>query len=637
MKDDIRPRNKRIEQLETELYDPNLEHGQRLRRKIHGPSLELEKDFTDNEYERLINAQAKYKIPTSVFKKIFMLVFGFFLITVIVAGVSLYENQQTVSEDLIAMEVIGQPFVDGGEDLQLQIRVQNFNEQGLELPDVIISYPKDSSPDSEQIFLRRALSNVESKGRVTEDFTIELFGQEGDIRDIDVTLEYRIEGSSSIFVKEAVHQVIIRSTPTDLTIEAPDTLVRNQEVALKFNVGSNSIQQIDNTTLRVDYPRGFEFIRSSLPADFNNNIWYFDNLDEPKTIEVVGRLAALEGQGQSFNAAFGKQNTLNKNQIDTVFNAQTHTIEIQKSFIESSIAINGIIADSSSIRGGGDMEVVISYENTLSEALQNIQLVLQLEGELYDPTRISLQSGFFNSAESNILFDETTASQLSTLAPGQRGELRFRLFSKDLVSSAGILANPFVNLSLDVEATRVGGTTDQAFAVASHRVRANSDISVVPKAQYYEGPFDNNGPIPPRVNAETTYTLTFQVINSSNAIENAELSTFLPAYVDWMNAVSPSVERTKVSYDTFTRKLTWNLGEVRAGLGVGTSQPREISMQVRVTPSAIQVGDDLDLTQEITLTGTDIFTQADLSYRKSAVSNRLQDRQAIGADGRVVQ
>jgi hypothetical protein len=250
MKDDIRPsnRNKRIEKLETELYDQNEDHGQRLRRKIHGRKIELDHDFSDDEYERLINARAKYKIPTSLFKKIFIVVFGFFIITMVVAGVSLYENQQTVSEDLIALEVIGQPFGEGVESLQIQIRIQNFNEQGLELPDVIISYPKDSSLESEYIFLRRALSNLEPKGRLTEEFNLELFGQEGDLRNIDVTLEYRIEGSSSIFVKEASHQVIIRTTPTDLIVEGPETLVRNQEVALKFNVASNSIPQINNTS-----------------------------------------------------------------------------------------------------------------------------------------------------------------------------------------------------------------------------------------------------------------------------------------------------------------------------------------------------------------------------------------------------
>jgi hypothetical protein len=283
------------------------------------------------------------------------------------------------------------------------------------------------------------------------------------------------------------------------------------------------------------------------------------------------------------------------------------------------------------------MEVVIAYENTLDDALQNIALTLQLDGDIYDPSRISLLNGFYNSSENNILFDETTASKLSSLSPGEKGELRFTLFGQDLVSAAAVLANPFVNLSLDVEATGVGGKTEQAFAVASHIVRANSDISVVPKSQYYEGPFKNNGPVPPRVNTETTYTLTFQVINSSNEIKNAELTTLLPNYVDWMNAVAPSVERTKVSYDTTTRKLTWALGDLRAGLGVGTSEPRELSVQVRVTPSAIAVGDSLDLTKDIILKGTDVFTGADLSYKKTPISNRLQNRNAIGADGRVVQ
>jgi hypothetical protein len=642
MKNDITPKNldEHIDALERDLYDPNKEHGQRERRKIHGRKIRLNNDFDDNnnEYDRLLKARKKYILPTSLFKKIFFGVLVFFFATLAVAGISLYQGTSAVSEELIVLEILGQPFVDGGEELKLQVRVQNFNEQSLQLPDLVISYPKDSGADAEVVFLRRSLEMIDSKGRITEEFDAVLFGQEGDIREIEATLEYRIEGSSSIFIKQGTHQVIIRSTPTQITIDAPIAVVRNQDVALRVDVSSNSTTQVNNTLLKINYPRGFEYISSSLIPGASNNIWYFDNIgNEKQSIQIIGRLAALEGQGQSFNFEYGKQNQFNKNKFETVFNAVTHTIEVQKSFIETAIAINNSTEDTSSIRGGDDLRVVVLYKNTLDVALENVVLRVNLDGTLYDQSQVNLQNGFYNSSTQSIIFDQTTNERLRLLQPGEEGEFRFTLGGKDLVSTAGVLTNPFAELTVDVEGTVSNGQKEEAFAIARHRVLANSDISIIPKVQYFEGPFKNDGPMPPKVNVPTTYTMVFQVTNSSNAVEDAELSTFLPLYVEWLNVIAPSVERTRVSYDSTTRELVWRLGDLRSGLGVGTSQPRQLSLQVRVTPSVNQLGRDIALSGDIILTGVDAFTDTELNFKKDPMLNRLENRSALGADGRIVQ
>ncbi|MCI5051298.1 MAG: hypothetical protein MRY57_03245 [Candidatus Pacebacteria bacterium] len=640
MKDDITPKkpDERIEKLERDLYDPNKDHGQRDRRKIHDRKIELEKDFTDDEYERLLKERSKYNLPTSLFKKIFFAVLIFFFATLAVAGVTLYEGQTTVSEELIALEILGQPFVDGGEELELQVRVQNFNEQALQLPDLVISYPKDSGVDAERVFLRRSLQDIDPQGRVTEEFDATLFGQEGDIREIEATLEYRIEGSSSIFVKQGTHQVIIRSTPTQISVIAPDTIVRNQDVALRVDVSSNSNQQINDTLLKIDYPRGFEYVSSSLLPNFNNNTWYFDNIgDDVQSIEIIGRLAALEGQGQSFNFEYGKQNQFNKNEFETVFNSIIHTIDVQKSFIESSIVVNSDASDQSSIRGGDDLDIRINYKNTLETDLRNVVLTVNLDGDLYDPSQVNLQNGFYNSSNQTIVFDQTTNERLALLEPGEEGDFRFTIGGKELVGASGVLSNPFAEITVDVEGTASNGQKEEAFAVARHRVLANSDISVIPKTLYYEGPFRNQGPMPPKVNETTTYTMVFEITNSSNAVSGAELSTFLPPYVEWLNVIAPSVERTNVSFDNTTRELVWRLGDLRSGLGVGTSQPRQVSLQIRVTPSITQLDEDFALTGDIILSGEDTFTETELNFRKTPLFNRLENRRAVGADGRVVQ
>lgn len=626
-----------LDSVERDLYNPAKKHEQRPRRKLHGPSIDIDRNFNDDEYESLVKSRKKYKLPTSLFKKVFIAVLVFFAITLSIAAFTIYDGKKSVSEELIAMEILAQPFVDGGEPLELQIRIQNFNEQDLQLPDLILSYPKDSSVDAERVFLRRSLDDLPYNKQVNETFSINLFGQEGDTRNIDATLEYRIEGSSAIFIKEASHDVIIRSTPTQLSVDAPTTVVRNQELVFAVDVASNSNVPINDTLLKITYPRGFEFVGSSRPADFSNDTWYFENItNEPKRIELRGRLAGLEGQAQSFKVEFGKQNQFNKNQMETVFNAVVHTIDIQKSFIDAQLRVNNSGEGESSVRGGSDLNVVVQYENTLTTALENVQIKVNLDGDLFDPKRLNLQDGFYNSSAAAIIFDQTTSERLKILEPGETGEFRFTVYTKELVGATGVLMNPFVDLSVDVLGTSQNGKIEQASGVTNHRVSANSDISVIPRVQYYEGAFQNSGPMPPRVNVPTTYTLVFQVVNSSNEVAGGELSTTLPPYVNWLNTMSPSVERTNVLFDQTTRKLTWKLGTIRAGVGVGSNQPRQLSVQLQVIPSAVQVGEAINLTNDIVLTGTDVFTDTVLNYKKTPVANRLDDRSKAGADGRVV-
>lgn len=627
-----------LKAVERKLYDPARKSEQRPRRKIHGPSIDIKQDFDDSEYEHLLNSREKYKLPTSLFKKIFIAVLIFFGITLSIAAIILYDGKKSVSEELIAMEILGQPFVDGGETFELTVRIQNFNEQNLQLPDLILSYPKDSSVDAERVFLRRSLQDIANKQQVNETFTIALFGQEGDVRNIDATLEYRIEGSSAIFVKEISHEILIRSAPTHITVNAPDTVVRNQELVLSVDVSSNSNIPVNNTILKINYPRGFELLGSSRPADFNNNTWYFENIgNEAKRIEITGRLAGLEGQGQSFDVEFGQQDQLNKNKIVTVLNSVTQTVNIKQSFIDVQLRVNNSDNAESSVRGGSDINVVVDYENTLDTNLENIQIKVNLAGNLYDPKQLNLQDGFYNSSIAAVIFDQTTSERLRLLEPGETGEFRFTVYTKELVSAAGVLTNPFVEFSVDVMGTSQNGKVEQASSITQHRVLANSDITVIPRVQYYEGAFKNNGPMPPRVNIPTTYTLVFQVTNSSNEVAGGELSTTFPPYVNWLNAISPSVERANVTFDNTTRKLTWKLGTIRAGVGVGSNPPRQLSVQVQIIPSTVQVGEAIDLTNDIVLTGTDTFTDTTLNYKKTPVANRLSDRTKVGADGRIIQ
>ena len=638
MNDDknLEEKKQSIDSLNERLYHKDEEFGQRKRRKIHGQEVELDHDFDDN-YDEILKEQKTRKLPTSFFKKVFLIALFFFLATALVAGISLYEKKQKISDDSISMEILGQPFIDGGEPLELQVRIQNFNEQEIELPDLILSYPKDSSAKEDEVFIRRSLKNIGNGQRVNEEFDIVLYGKEGDVRNIHATLEYRIVGSSSIFVKEVDFSTVIRSTPTDVSVRGPKEIVQGQELKIEFDVSSNTDMQVNDILLKVNYPLGFEVISTSVKPEFGTNIWYFQNItDETQTISITGRLSALPGQGQSFHAEIGKQNPLQKNSIETVFNNITHTIDVQQSFITADLNVNNNGSDNGTIRGGEEVDVEINFKNTTNKTLGDMQIIAHLDGSLYKPEALRVQSGEFDSNTKRITWNKNSMEKLAFIEPGESGTLSFTMQTNQLVGQSGALVNPNLTVIIDVSAIEINGTVREAFAISRAEIIANSDLILLAKTLHNDGPFKNDGPIPPRVGERTKYTVTFQVTNSSNNVENAKVSTFLPPYVNWLGSIAPSIERQKLSYNNTTREVVWDLGVLKPEIGIGTANPKQVSFQIDALPSLSHAGTHLDITKEITLSGKDSFTGVTLSYKKTALSTNLNQEPSAASGAGLV-
>lgn len=626
-----------VDELNEKLYHRKADFKKRPRRKLHNPDYELKNDFPDDEFESWKERKSQRRLPTSFFKKVFLGVLSFFVLTLIVAGLSLYTGSKTVSGDLISLDILSQPFVDGGENLEVQVRIQNYNEQELQLPDLVLSYPKDSREGGEEVFLRRSLEDIHQGDQAIETFNLLLFGQEGDVRTITAKLEYRINGSNAIFFKETQQEVIIRSTPTVLSLDAPEEIVKGQIFEMDIEVASNSNTVVNNTLLNVVYPPGFELISTEPEPDSFDHVWAIPLLqDEDQHITIRGRLAALEGEGQSFKVQFGKQNLQRQDEIETIFNNLIHTVIIQVPFLSGDLVLNGEEEGNDVvIRGGGDIDGEITVTNTLNDVLQDASVVVHLEGNIYDTLGIRVQNGFFDSNTQTITWDKTTLQALRLLQPGEQRTLSFNLPTQDLVGSTGALSQPELKLSVDVSGVESNGNVREAQNISQARIIANSDISIVARVDHDEGEFENYGPMPPRVNQITSYTITLQVTNSSNPISGAELRFYLPSYVTWKDAIAPSVEQPNVSYNEVSREVVWTLGELRPGLGVAGSPPRSLSFQVELLPSSSQLGDQVLLTNDLTLTGLDTFTDTDLSYKKTGLLNKVSNSSEDGADGRI--
>ena len=199
------------------------------------------------------------------------------------------------------------------------------------------------------------------------------------------------------------------------------------------------------------------------------------------------------------------------------------------------------------------------------------------------------------------------------------------------------IKNPVVVLAAVAEGEHLTeeGVFQNVRVEVSRTAKINSDIEFTERSAYYEGPFVNSGPLPPKADTETTYTILWRVVNTSNDLRDVSVRAVLPPYVRWVGKISPATEN--ITYNPDQRTVTWRAPEIKAWKGVA-SLPHEVAFQVGLVPSVSQVGQALALILPALFSGVDSFTNATLSAQGGgATTEAATDAQFRAGDGTVTQ
>src|SRR3989344_1043670 len=107
--------------------------------------------------------------------------------------------------------------VAGGEKLPVEISIINQNNVALLTAEVLVEYgdggrePEDLSKELRRY--REAIGPIEINGNINKKYEVVFFGEEGESKEIKVTLEYRVKGSNAIFKKTETQLVSLSSAP----------------------------------------------------------------------------------------------------------------------------------------------------------------------------------------------------------------------------------------------------------------------------------------------------------------------------------------------------------------------------------------------------------------------------------------
>ncbi|MBP9715425.1 MAG: hypothetical protein KBD52_02995 [Candidatus Pacebacteria bacterium] len=580
----------------------------------------------------------KFFKNTSVFKKFFIFSVAFFVLSIAFVAFNFFGVGKNVSNDNIEISIFGNTFTDGGEDLPIQIQIINKNSTDLDLVDLVIEYPKSSVGDltggTER--QRESLGTIPAGSSRSENVKVILFGEQGSVRPVRISIEYRVEGTNSIFVKEKMHEVTINTTPINISLDAPTEVTPNQDITLGIKASLNSTRSLENVLVKISYPVGFAFVSSVPEPSLGNNVWDLGKLKigDEHDIYIKGRmLDVFDGEEKTFHIESGSQSSSDKSTLEIVYNSLAHTMLVQKPFIEAQLFVNGSYAKEYAINSKTPIQGQIRWKNNLNGVINDMVIRAKISGNALDRKGTNALQGFYSSSEDVIIWDKNSQDKFVEVNPGENGSVSFSLTSLPLFSvTGGILVEPSINIEVSVSGKQFleGNLLKEVKSTDVKNIKLISDVGLLNKALHFSGIFNNTGPIPPKAEQETTYTVVWRISNTSNNLSKVEVRATLPELVRFTDKFFPESENVK--YNSTTKELVWSVGNVYSNTGLG-SQGREMSFQVAFKPSLSQVGTTPVIINGTTLTGFDDFAKVNIKVVKPALDTRLFTESTFPTNG----
>jgi len=626
----------KIEDVKRHLYDPNdhvmsHQHEGVLHQVDHNAPLEWKEDEEKKETKENINNKTK-KPPMSIFKKFFIVSFVFFIGAIGFAFYRFYNNDVSVSADKINIEVIGNAFTKGGEDLSLQIEITNKNNASLEFSSLSIEYPKGADDDLADVIRlpRESIGVIKTNEKIIKNIKVNLFGKEKSIRNIKVTLEYQPEGSNAIFSKDKYYPVTISLAPLSLIIDGPTNTTSNQMVTFKVTANLNTSLVNNNTILQVKYPNNFIFDSASPSPSSGNFVWDLSSITptNPIVVEIRGRLIGQDGEEQVFHAYAGTSSQTNLSVVNVIYSSALQKVSITRPFLEAKILVNGQDKNEYAVPGGSTVNTEVSWTNNLSTRITDGQIIVNLSGNVFDKKSVNPLNGFYDSANNQIIWDKNSVLEFAEINPGEKGSVSFSFKPIPLIGLSTI-KDPTISIKVSIKGREplVGSTYNDVNNFSEKIIKILSDFQIATSAVY------SSGNLPPKAETETNYIVTWTLSNSANNISQAQARSSLPIYVKWGGLVSGNKE--KISYNDVTREVTWDIGAVLPNTGINVN--REASFIISLKPSLTQVGSVPQLMKDIYLSGTDIFSNTLIKNNQRSITTSLtNDPNFKSINGRVV-
>jgi len=523
----------------------------------------------------------------------------FLVISILIVGaISFwYLNKNSYSKETLKVEIIGPEKITVGNEIEYTVKFRNNGDVRLENAKLTFEYPEYSEPEEgnalREVISADELGTIYPGEEKTFSFKGKIFGRDGETRTAKVSINYSPNNLNASYESQSSLTSVIKEVPLTFNFDIPSKIESGDQFSFRINYFSNMDNSISNLIAKIYYPDGFEFI-SSVPSTLEKTEWELGSLNKAQggRIEIDGRLVGDIRDNKTFRGEIG---IWREGEFVLLKNI-SQNVEI----IEPSIyIIQQINNNPQYIANPGDsLHYEILFRNIGRNALEKLFLIAKLKGDAFDFDTLKSDQGVFESGDNSIIFDWRKVPSLQFLDNGEEGMVEFWIELKDnweLKDGSEPVIDNVVYLS----------QISKDFTT-----KVNSNIDVITTGYFNNISFENtefinSGVNPPRAGETTNYTLSWDLKNYFNDVNNVKVKAKLPNYINLTGKIYPN--NCNLTFDNGSKEVVWNVGNVEAGTGVlSDKQKKQCVFQIAVKPN--QNNSSTKIIENILIEGEDQFT-----------------------------
>lgn len=501
-----------------------------------------------------------------------------------------------------------------GEVLTWRVEIENKNRTALENAKLTFEFPK-ASLDPESGFAvsteERVVARLGKGEKIAFEISAVVIGGDNFERTARLNLRFQPEGSSLVFQKETSHTLRVTRFPVDLRLIAPQETVSGETISVEIALLSSSSRPLAPLRVRIEYPSGFNFTSSQSPLENDSRIWSVGQIvpQEEKNQEIFGAIWGSAGEGKIFRAFL--------EYLEPDGWVRYREVSIQMRLATTPLELNILLIGSEKAAKAGEfVNYELRWRNNFDIPLAKITLTAGLEGVMFDLASLET-NGNVSAPRAEIVWTEAQLPELVSLDPGEEGSVKFRLRVKDSFPRSITKPTLTVRAKIESETKPPGVTLEKARTQRVFETRVSGKIELSSFA------LRAAGPSPLQVGAPTEFTIHWRIKTVANPFRDVTIKGALPSGVEWLDKTSVTVGLGALSYDSFSRQVTWNISSLPANAGV-IGVPPEAVFRVRVIPPPSEKGEIMTIFSESVLAATDDFAQ--VPFEISAEELRSSDQ-----------
>lgn len=436
-----------------------------------------------------------------------------------------------------------------------------------------------------------------------------VWGEVGGQQSISATFNYKNSGDRPVNVLSAL-RYNVEDSALDMKLDLPDKVYQGINFSGSLEVTNNTNSDLENVDII-----------------FTNNEWNIkENIcsSQGETLENGQRILNIK-KGESATISFVALGNQEEGSYDfgvkdfISVNGQTlaqgeieKNIEVDVSNVVANVSVNKTV-----IKKGEYISGSINYINNEDIEINNVSFEILPASSEYQINNLKS-----DSEECKLVNGKFTKNNL---APNESGNLSFSANISPLKQKINQSYKFLIKMSYQANGQQL------TREIYSDSIKQETQVSVKSGGYYYSAQGDQLGigPIPPVVDIPTNYWIFWEIDNYGNNLSDFTLSAHLPERVVWNNV--KSLLAGEINYAEINKRVVWEVSEINAQGG-----SYKVGFEIALIPEASDLGQVLDLLENIEYTAYDEFTGTTVSGQLSGIDSNLSTDKFVSGQGKVV-